>query len=130
LLAYLICHLHPKNGVEFGVDFSCWGSLNVGGVSGGHDVPSITFYYLLKTFQMACPSMAFNWAKTWSLCNTVFLDPFSLFVPIFNSFNAFQRRSFKCVLLEHWIKMCWDCIHHKLFSTQDLISIRWLVSCF
>jgi hypothetical protein len=52
------------DGVGDGIDGSCKRSLNVGGVNGGHDVSPITFYHLLITFQVACPSMAINWAKT------------------------------------------------------------------
>jgi hypothetical protein len=50
--------------IELGINGFCKRSLNVGGVNGGHDVSSITFCHLLMTFQVACPSMAFNWAKT------------------------------------------------------------------
>jgi hypothetical protein len=52
------------DGIELGIDGSYKRSLNMGGVNGGHDVSSITFCHLLMTFQVACPSMAFNWAKT------------------------------------------------------------------
>jgi hypothetical protein len=78
-----------ENGIELGVDGFCKRSLNVGEVTGGHDVPSITLCYNIPS-GMSRP-VTFNWAKTWSLCNTTFLDPSSLFVHIFNSFNAFQK---------------------------------------
>jgi hypothetical protein len=46
-----------ENGIELGVDSFCKRSLNVGGVSGGHDVPSITFCRLFRAFQVACPDL-------------------------------------------------------------------------
>jgi hypothetical protein len=51
-------------------------SLNVGGVSGWHDVPPITFCYLLRTFRVACSSMAtFNWAKPSHFATPLFQTP-------------------------------------------------------
>jgi hypothetical protein len=50
-----VVKLKPQlnDGVEDGVYGSCMESLKVGRVSGGHDVPSMTFCHLLKTFPMA-----------------------------------------------------------------------------
>jgi hypothetical protein len=71
------------------------GSLGTGDVGGGRgggelDVLVITLYHLLKTFCVACPFVTFNCAKMFSLCNTTFLVPFSLDVPIFTSFKISQ----------------------------------------
>jgi ammonia channel protein AmtB len=49
---------------------------------------SMTFCLVLNTFQMACPFVAFNYAKTFSFCNTSFTLPFSLEVLVFNSFKT------------------------------------------
>ncbi len=47
LLDVLAIKLEPQldDGVE---DGSCMESLKVAGISGGHDVPSMTFFHLLK----------------------------------------------------------------------------------
>jgi hypothetical protein len=49
---------------------------------------SMTFCLYLNTFQMACPFVVFNYAKTFSFCNTSFSFPFSLGVLVFNFFKA------------------------------------------
>jgi len=88
--------LRPQlnEGVKDGVDGSCMESLKVGGVSGGHDVPSMTICHLLKTFQVACPYVAFNWAKILSFCKTTSSNLSSLLGSVFNSFHASWRQSF------------------------------------
>lgn len=41
------------------------GKLSSLGTLGGVDVPSMTFFYFLKMFYVACPLVAFNYAKKW-----------------------------------------------------------------
>ncbi len=83
-----------NGGVKDGVDGFCIESLKVGGVNGGHDVPSMIICHLLKTFQVACPYVAFNCAKILSFCKTTSSYFSSLLGSIFNSFHASWRQSF------------------------------------
>ncbi len=71
----------PKSCKKGGI----WG-LGIVGV--GVHVPSMTFYHLLKTIRMACPSITFNCVNTWSFFNIAFSNPSSLDVLIFNSFKV------------------------------------------
>lgn len=79
------------DGIKDGVDGSCIESLRVGGVSGGHDVRSMTICHLFRTFLMACLSMAFSCTKILSFCKTTCSDLSSLLGFIFNSFHASWR---------------------------------------
>lgn len=65
------------------------------GTMGGVNAHSITLCRLLRTFRMACPSMAFNYVNTFSICNITFSFPFSLDFLVFKFFKAFRNRSFK-----------------------------------
>jgi hypothetical protein len=64
-------------------------------IIGGVNIPSITFYHLLKTFQVACPFVAINCANIFSFYNTTLSLPSSLDDSIFNSFKTSWNQSFK-----------------------------------
>jgi hypothetical protein len=90
LFDVLVVKLRPQldDGVKDGVNGFCMESLKLGRVSGGHNVLVMTFCHFLKTFWMASMSIHGFYAKTCSFCKTTCSSPSSLFVPIFNSFNA------------------------------------------
>jgi hypothetical protein len=76
-----------------------------------------------ETFHVAFSSTAFNWAKTWSFCDTVFSNP-----PY-----CLCMSSIISIHLKDGPSMCpfgtlnqnmFVYIHHKPLSTQGLVSIR------
>jgi len=99
--------LHDEigDGVDLGIDGFYKSSLSVGGVSGGHDVSSITFYHLSKH-------------STWHLCLWLliglrlghFATPFSQTPPYccayLQLFQFISKMVLQCVLLAHWIGIC------------------------
>ncbi len=56
------------------------------------------FWRIFKTFLIVSSSMALEHSNTSSHCNVALSNPFSLLVPIFNSFKASQRKYFKFFL--------------------------------
>jgi hypothetical protein len=66
--------------------------------------------------------MAFNWAKTWSLCNTIFSNPSLLFVHIFN-YSIHLKDGPSMCLFGTLNQDMFAYIHHKSLSTQGSVSI-------